>query len=252
MKLNNKFKNLNKIYGGWLSINNFQLCDILSNLKIDFLGVDLEHTPTSIDQFLKFVSICHSKKISCLPRIPDLDNALIKRLLDSGADGIIAPSIENVEQIEFLENSIFYPPNGYRGYGVSKASNYGLAFNKYVKNWNKSAVLIIQIESIKAIKNLESLISKKCVSGVMIGPYDISGSLGIPGELSHPAVLNACKEILLICKKYKKSCGIHDTDPNPKSLKLLDKNGYNFIVIGSDIFLLTKWVNNMNKLLNKK
>ena len=86
----------------------------------------------------------------------------------------------------------------------------------------------------------------------MIGPYDISGSLGIPGELSHPEVLNACKEILSICKKYKKSCGIHDTDPNSKSLKLLDKNGYNFIVIGSDIFLLTKWVNNMNKLLNKK
>ena len=83
----------------------------------------------------------------------------------------------------------------------------------------------------------------------MIGPYDISGSLGIPGELSHPEVLNAFKEILSICKKYKKSCGIHDTDPNSKSLKLLDKNGYNFIVIGSDIFLLTKWVNNMNNLL---
>ena len=108
----------------------------MSNLNVDFIGVDLEHTPTTTEQFLEFVSICHSKKINCLPRIPSLDSSLIKKLLDSGADGIIAPNIENVNQINFLLKSIYYPPKGSRGYGISKASNYGFEFDHYTKNWN--------------------------------------------------------------------------------------------------------------------
>ncbi len=249
MNLKDKFKNCKDIYGGWLSLNNFQLCEIFSNLKVDFLGIDLEHTPTTIDQFLKFVTICHSKNIKCLPRIPSLDKILIKRLLDSGADGIIAPNIETEDQIKFLEKSIYYPPYGSRGYGISKASNYGLNFENYIKNWNKKALIVIQIESVNAIKNLENMLQNKSVDGVMIGPYDISGSLGIPGKLNHPEIKKACNKIIAICKKYKKSCGIHDTNPSLKSLNNYKKNGNNFIIIGSDIFILWKSIENINKLI---
>ncbi len=251
MNLKTKFQKKNKIYGTWLSINNFQLCDIFSNLKVDFIGIDFEHTPTSIDDFLKFATICHSKNLKCIPRIPTLDKSLIKRLLDSGADGIIAPNIENKDQIDFLKESIFYPPKGSRGYGISKASNYGFNFENYIKKWNKEALIIIQIESIKAVKNLENLLKVNDVDGVMIGPYDISGSLGIPGKIHHPEVKKACKEVLKLCKKYKKSCGIHDTNPSSKSLRAFSKEGFNFIVVGSDIFILWRSIENINNLIKK-
>ena len=251
MNLKNKFKNLKKIHGGWISLNNFQLSEIMSNLTIDFIGIDLEHTPTSIEQFLEYVSIFHAKNIKCLPRIPNLDNSLIKRLLDSGADGIIAPNIENIDQINLLNNSIKYPPNGKRGFGISKASNYGFKFNEYIKNWNNKSLLIIQIESIKGVENLENLLlhGNRIIDGVMIGPYDISGSLGIPGQINHVRVKKACNKIISICKKHKKACGIHDTDPGSNSLNNFFKDGYNFVIAGSDIFTLWRWVEKINKLI---
>ena len=140
---------------------------------------------------------------------------------------------------------------GKRGYGISKASNYGLDFNKYIKNWNKNSILIIQIESIKAVENIELLISQEVVDGVMIGPYDISGSLGIPGKLEDIKVKSACIKVIKACKKYKKSCGFHDTNPKMNSMKNYMKLGYNFLIIGSDIFTLWRWVEETNKLLKR-
>ncbi len=251
MDLKNKFKNIKKIHGGWLSINNFQLCEMTCNLKIDFLGIDLEHTTTTIEDVLQYTSLCHSKKIKCIPRIPSPDSNLIKKLLDSGVDGIIAPNIENKNQVMSILNNMKYPPNGSRGYGISKASNYGFDFDTYINEWNKRAILIIQIESIKAINNLESLLQINDIDGVMIGPYDISGSLGIPGKINHPSVKKACKEVIKLCKKYKKSCGIHDTNPNKVSLSDFYKDGYNFIILGSDIFTYWNWIEKVNKLIKK-
>ena len=85
----------------------------------------------------------------------------------------------------------------------------------------------------------------------MIGPYDISGSLGVPGKLFDPKVKKSCLKVLNACKKYKKSCGIQDSNPSDKSIKGFLKEGYSFIILSSDIFTLWKWTENINVILNK-
>ena len=249
--LKNKFKNKKKIFGAWNSIPNNLISEIFARSNVDFLGVDIEHSSMSFEQIQNIIISSQSLNIPCLPRIASINNESIKRILDMGADGIIVPNVETEKDIENLTLWTKYPPVGNRGYGIARAQGYGHNFNHYVKSWNNKSVLIIQIESIKAIENLDKLLRFKAVDAVMIGPYDISGSLGIPGQINHSKVKKACEEVLKICKKYSKPCGIQDSNPNKSSIDLLIKRGYSFIVLSSDIFALWEWTNQIKKILLK-
>ena len=81
----------------------------------------------------------------------------------------------------------------------------------------------------------------------MIGPYDLSGSLGVPGETSHPNVINASKKVIEICKKYNKSCGTQISNPDLKNINEAIDEGYTFIILSSDLFVLSNWAQNMKK-----
>ena len=94
-----------------------------------------------------------------------------------------------------------FPPLGNRSYGVNRAHSYGFDFDRYITSWNKTSSLIVQVESIEAVENIESIIDFEEVDAVMIGPYDISGSLGVPGQLEHPLVQSACKKVVNACFK---------------------------------------------------
>ena len=89
-----------------------------------------------------------------------------------------------------------YPPIGKRSFGVNRAQNYGFDFEDYIKSWNDSSIFMIQIESIEAVENIEELLQLENLDGVMIGPYDISGSLGVPGQLDHHLVVEASKKVI--------------------------------------------------------
>jgi 2-keto-3-deoxy-L-rhamnonate aldolase RhmA len=223
----------------------------LVKTNTDFIGVDVEHSATSFEQIQNIIISAQSSNVPCLPRIATHDNESIKRILDLGADGIIVPNVDTVDQINQIVKWMKYPPLGRRGYGIARAQGYGHNFDKYINNWNKKSILVIQIESIEAVNNIESLVSHNEVDGVMIGPYDISGSLGVPGKLFDPKVKKSCLKVLNACKKYKKSCGIQDSNPSDKSIKGFLKEGYSFIILSSDIFTLWKWTENINVILNK-
>jgi len=108
---------------------------------------------------------------------------------------------------------------------------------------------MIQIESIEAVKNIESILSYDEIDGVMIGPYDISGSLGVPGQLNHPDVINASKKVIQACKKFGKSCGTQLNDPNLNNIDGLFQLGYTFAILGSDLFILWKWAETMKGII---
>ena len=151
IELNNKLVNRDTILAGWTSIGHPQVTEMLTMSGVDFVGVDIEHSTISQEQAQSIISACHSAGICCMPRIATHNQEAIKRLLDSGADGIIVPTVDTPQQVEKLIEWMKYPPLGKRGYGIARAQGYGHDFEEYTSQWNDSSSLIIQIESISAV-----------------------------------------------------------------------------------------------------
>ncbi len=175
------------------------------------------------------------------PRISSHNGEQIKRLLDSGADGIIVPMVNTLEEVNRIVEWCKYPPGGKRSFGVASAQDYGFSFEDYTSNWNKRCSIIIQIESITAVSCIDELVSHGGVDGAMIGPYDLSGSLGIPGRISDPKVMDACRKVVDACRKHGKACGTQLVDVHEGTVTAAFESGFTFAILSSDVFLLWKW-----------
>lgn len=250
LNFKNSLKNREIIFGGWISYDHPSIAETFALTGFDFISIDMEHAPISISSAQRIISISQAYQIPCLPRPVSHSNDFFKPLLDSGADGLIVQMVETLDELNKISNHLKYPPLGKRTYGVNRAQSFGLDFKNYVDNWNIESILIVQIESKKGVENIESIVSHPTVDGVMIGPYDLSGSLGVPGDINNPKVLNAAKLVINTCKKYNKSCGTQISDPNEKNISEALKQGYTFIILSSDLFVLSNWSQKMKTTIN--
>ena len=239
--LKNALRNRDKIFGGWISYDHPSIAETFALTGFDFIAIDMEHAPISLSSAQRIISISQSKAIPCLPRPVSHSNDLFKPLLDSGADGLVVQMVESYEEVEEISKYIKYPPMGKRTFGINRAQNYGLNFDNYVNSWNDESILIIQIESKKGLENIDIITKHKSIDGIMIGPYDLSGSLGFPGEINNPIVNKACLKIIETCKINKISCGTQISIPTEENIKDAISKGYNFIILGSDLFVLSDW-----------
>ena len=243
LNLKNKLRKCERLFGGWISFYHPSIVETFINADFDFIAIDMEHSSINVEQAQRI--------IACFPLPVSHSNDWIKPLLESGADGIIIQMVNNPKDVEDLINDIKYPPIGKRSYGVNRAQNYGFDFEKYVDFWNKESIFIIQIESREGVENINSLLTYDEIDGVMIGPLDISGSYGQPGKLKHPDVEKAVNTVIDSCKKFNKSCGTQIADPNLENVSQLFNDNYNFAILGSDLFALYNWTNNMNTIIKK-
>ena len=159
--------------------------------------------------------------------------------------------VQSLEDVEQLSQNFFYTPIGNRSYGVNRAHDFGLEFNAYVTSWNKNGVFIPQIESVTAVENIDDIISHEAVDGVMVGPYDLSGSLGVPGQTNAKIVKEACEKVIAACKQYNKGCCTQIQKPTKEIVSESIKDGYSFLILGSDLFILSEWAINTSKLFRK-
>jgi len=239
--LKGKFQNRQNIFGAWTSIGHPQIAEILAKSGVDFIGIDIEHSTISHEQSQRIIAASQAEGIPCLPRIATHDEEMVKRLLDSGADGLIIPMINSAEEVQQSISWMSYPPQGIRSYGVARAQGYGMDFDQYVQTWNDTKILIIQIETQQGVERIDEILAFDDVDGVMIGPYDLSGSLGIPGQLDHSSVGEACQKVFQACQKSNTSFGNQIVEPNADNMEQALASGYNFIVLASDVFILWKW-----------
>ena len=123
-----------------------------------------------------------------------------------------------------------YPPEGKRSYGIARGQGYGFEFENYTKQWNETATLIVQIESKEGVENIDDIAGIEEVDGIMIGPYDLSGSYGIPGQLNHPEVRDASLKVLQMCHIHQKPCGIQIIEPTPENIVNAFQQGYDFLI----------------------
>ena len=247
--LKDKFRNRKRILAAWTSLAHPSITEIFVKSPFDFVGIDIEHSTISQEQSQRIIAASQAGGTLCLPRVATHNNEMMKRLLDSGADGLIVPMVSSPREVEQLIPWVKYPPNGTRGFGIARAQGYGFDFDEYIKNWNETSSLILQIESKEGVDHIEEILSYDQVDGVMVGPYDISGSLGVPGQLGHPLVKKAAHKVIAACRKHHKACGTQVIEPNKTNVEEAFLTGYTFVVLASDIFILWKWAERMGEMM---
>lgn len=236
-----KILNNNKLsVGSWITIPSANIIEILSKFNFDWLCIDIEHNMFNRETISNLVRVIQSFDIAALVRVSSNNEVEIKHVMDAGADGVIVPMVNSVFDANSAFDSVNYPPKGKRGVGLSRAQQYGFEFNKY-KDWLKeNAVIIAQIEHHKAISNLSEIIKSNFIDGVLIGPYDLSASMGYPGEFERDDVKKLLEKFSTVCKQLEFPHGLHIVEPNKDILKEKLNKGNNLIAYGTDFNFLKK------------
>jgi 2-dehydro-3-deoxyglucarate aldolase len=237
--IRNKLENNQVSIGTWQQISNASISEILGQAGYDWVAVDMEHGCVSVAQLPDLFRAIELGGTLSLARISEATPKDCKQALDAGAGGIIAPMIENAEQLKMVRNACFWPPVGTRGVGFSRANLFGKNFDSYKKE-AQSALLIAQIENINAVNNLDEILQVDGLDAIIVGPYDLSASMGITGEFDSQEFTDVMDSIMTLCKKHHVPCGDHVVQPDQKLLEKRIQQGYRFIAFGTDgVFLIS-------------
>lgn len=238
--LKSKLKNNELTIGSWITIGHPSVIEILSNTGFDWLTIDMEHTAVDYSTAQTLISTIQSYGMAALVRVSKNDEVYIKRVMDAGADGVIVPMINNAADAKMAVEFVKYPPEGKRGVGLYRAQNFGLNYGfEHYKNWlTENAIVIAQIEHIDAVTNIEDIISTPGIDGVIIGPYDLSGSIGVPGNFDDPKVINALSKYERVCLEKNFPMGFHVIQPDGVLIQEKITSGYSFLAFSTDFFFL--------------
>jgi len=176
---------------------------MLTNAGLDFVIYDMEHSRCGIESAAHLFASCRGSDITPMVRVPDPDFVPMSRLLDLGAKGVMVPRVETRSQTESIVAQLRYPPAGRRGVVVGLAHDlYNHRGEGYFEEANRDVLAIIQVETARALENLEDIVSTPGVDVIWIGHYDLSVSLGIPGQFGHPRYQEAVNLILASCQRH--------------------------------------------------
>lgn len=238
MSLKNKLQNNELTLGSWITIGHPSVVEIMSSAGFEWLVIDIEHTSIDLSTAHTLIAAIQANGMKALVRVSKNEEVVIKRILDMGADGIVVPMVKSkadaLEAIEYAK----YPPVGKRGVGLFRAQKYGLGFDEYKRWVDEELVIIAQIEHIEAVENIQEIITTDGIDGVIIGPYDLSGSMGYPGEYDRDDVKNAIANVLKVCKDHNTPSGFHVIESDPQKLNERIEQGCTFLAYSLDFFFL--------------
>ncbi len=226
--------------GSWVTLGHMGITEVMAGAGFDWLCIDVEHSVIDYYALQVLISSIQFKKCRAYVRVGANDATIIKRVLDAGADGIICPMINNAIEAKLLVSNVKYPPHGNRGVGLARAQNYGLdnGFETYKDSKAKEVIIIAQIEHYKAIQELEQIIEVEGLDGTFIGPYDLSGSLGKPGQYDDNDVKMMLLKYESIASLSDKYMGFHVINPDAELVNEKISKGYNFIAFSIDTLFL--------------
>jgi len=225
-------------FGSWLSLGSEPAAEIMARAGFEWLVVDMEHAPIGVAEAARLIRIVDLAGLPAICRLPSQDPALIKNVLDAGATGVMLPMIETREQAERAVAASRYPPNGWRGVGLGRAQGYGNRFEAYRAEQADHVVVVAMIETRPGVENVQAIAATPGIDGLLIGPYDLSGSLGHIGELNHPAVETAKRTILEAAEAAGIGSGLHVVHPSEASIRQAVRDRYSFLALGVDMILL--------------
>lgn len=226
--------------GTWMQIQSPEIAEILSSNGFDWVAIDLEHGCFSLGQLPNLFRSIELNKVLPLVRLPSHDIIIARQSLDAGAGGIIVPNVTSIQPLLSLCQASRWPPFGSRGVGYCRANLYGRNFDHYLANESQAPLLVAMLEHVDCLSNLDEILSFSHLDAVFIGPYDLSASLGSPGNFQNAAFLNSLQIIEEKSKKFNVPLGFHVVKPDPVLFRSIVDSGYKFIAYSIDSFFLNE------------
>ena len=219
------------LVGTLITLASAEVAEILAAVGFDWLFVDTEHSAFNAYGAQRVLQAA-GRNCPCVVRVPANDDVWIKKALDIGASGIIAPQVNTAADAEAIVRMCKYPPDGTRGVGIGRAHTYGLAFNEYMARANDEIAVILQAETHQALNNISEIVKVPGIDAIFIGPYDLSASLGKMGQLTDPEVVHAMDTIATACQSAGVRLGVFAAATD--GIKPYLQQGYTLLAVGTD------------------
>jgi 2-keto-3-deoxy-L-rhamnonate aldolase RhmA len=220
------------LIGTLLTVASPEVAEALALLGFDWIFIDLEHGSLSIKDAQTAIQAVANRSHT-LVRVPDGTPENIKRVMDTGCSGIIVPMVSSESYARRIVALAKYPPLGERSVGLGRAQGYGLRFTEYLSSANAATAVIVQIEHRDAIANVDQILAVPGLDAVFVGPYDLSTSMGLVGQVSHPDVAAAIDKVRAACARTNSPMGIYCSNTDQARNEI--KAGARMVAVGTDI-----------------
>jgi 2-dehydro-3-deoxyglucarate aldolase/4-hydroxy-2-oxoheptanedioate aldolase len=199
------------LLGTLLTLPSSEIAEVMAAAGFDWLFIDMEHGLLDFAAVQRMTQAT-ARSCPCIVRVPHNEPSLIARALDTGAAGIIVPHVNTAAEARAAVMAGTYPPSGERSVGVARAQGYGSRLRDAIAHANDETIIVAQVEHIAAVANIEEIVDVPGIAAVFIGPFDLSASLGKPGEISAPDVQAAIATIAGAAAEAGLACGIFVVD----------------------------------------
>lgn len=241
--IRDKLRKGSQTVGSWMQIPNASIAEIMAQAGYDWVAVDMEHGAFSLALLPDIFRALELHNTLPLARLSSPDPTVCKQVLDAGAGGIIFPMIESAKQLRQLIKSCCWPPVGNRGVGFSRANIFGKKFTEYTQE-AQSPLIVAMIENISAVENMPDILAEPGLDAIMVGPYDLSASMGVTAQFTNREFKLALQRIVSLTKQSKVACGLHVVAPKKEELQLRIEEGYQFLAYSVDAVFLNAVVEN--------
>lgn len=224
------------VIGPFLTLNCPDLVELMGLTGFDFLIIDTEHGPMEAESIQNLIRAAELRGITPIVRVSDTRDVTVLKTLDVGAHGIQVPQVNSPEAAAAVVRAAKYFPDGARGAAMPRASDYGLRpFGEYLASANDETMVIVHCENKAGLSCIEEIAAVPGVDVIFVGPYDLSQSLGFPGQLDSPQVVMAVERALKAAKKAGKPAGIFVTGTDEARMRL--EQGFRYIAYSMDSLL---------------
>jgi 2-keto-3-deoxy-L-rhamnonate aldolase RhmA len=228
-------------YGLWVTLESASITEMAVALGLDWVVIDAEHGHLDWKDILDHLRATVRSETVVLVRLAELNIGLVKRALDIGADGVVLPWMESVEQVEQAVTFAHYPPDGRRGIGAERATCWGRCFTQHVAEADEHVLVVPIIESVRAGQNIDQLCRVAGVELFFIGPADFSSTAGYPGQWEGPGVAQQILHVKDTVRRHGKQCGLLAT--SVENLLERREQGFRMLGLGLDSGLLLRGLN---------
>nr|WP_221189229.1 aldolase/citrate lyase family protein [Microbacterium proteolyticum] len=225
--------------GMWVCSGSAVVTEVAAGSGLDWLLLDMEHSATSLESVLTQLQVAAAYPVTPVVRVPWNDPVTIKRVLDLGAQNLIVPMISTADEARAAVAATRYPPAGIRGVGSALARS--ARWNRvdgYLAEAVEHVSLTVQIETASGVANATEIAAVDGVDAVFVGPSDLSASMGLLGQQSHPEVVAAVHAVFAACRDSGTPVGVNAFDPAVAEAYL--DAGADFVAVGADVALLAR------------
>lgn len=224
-------------FGAFSVIPSPEAVEILGIAGFDFVILDAEHGPASPETLQQLVRAAESRRLTPIVRVADSRPATLLRALDVGSQGIQVPQVTSLDEARSIVSGSKYHPLGKRGLAIPRSGAYGaIAPEEYFHRANEETLIVVQCESLEGLEALDEVLTEPQIDVVFFGPFDMSQSLGIPGQVHHEKVEEAAREVLRLARKHGKAAGTFLLDGDEARRKA--EEGFQYITINLEATLL--------------